>query len=44
MLLNKLRHCHSVFLGWAFPTALINGVDWSRYFSLMGLGIFFTAS
>ena len=30
LLLHKL--CHSVFLGWAFLTSLINGAGWSRYF------------
>ena len=41
--INSVRHCHSVYLGWAFPAALINVVYWIRYLFLMGLGIITTS-
>jgi hypothetical protein len=43
-LLNYVRHCHYVFLGWAFPTALTKSADWRRYHFLISYGIFITTS
>ena len=45
--MNSVRHCHSVFLGWAFLTALIKDTDRRKYLfpdRLGHYGIFITTS